>query len=411
MKLKNNLIYSAILTLSTYLVPLLVFPYISRVLGVERIGMIDTADNLIDYCILFSMMGMSTLGIREIARSRNNPQRLEQAFSSLFFLNAATTFLAFCLLWLAYACIPQLQGKGDLLRIGSVKLVFNLFWIEWLFRGLERFRYITLRSVAVRAAFVVSVFCLVKTQADYLLYYLLFVGIVVANALCNWWHRHHIVTFKPSSIRLKPYLYPYAMLGLFAILSAIYTKLSVPLLSITCGDTEAGYYSTATRLYQVIIALIISLNSVLIPRMSVLVEEGKMDQVRQLSQKALRLLFGLGIPLILLIELLAPWLISVFAGKGFEGAVMPLRIVILQVLVIGCEQVIILQLLIPLRQDLAIVKSALLGVVVWTVLSLLLVPNFGAVGSAITWVAAESATLLSALWAIRKWKISYKNSK
>lgn len=101
MKLKNNLIYSAILTLSIYLVPLLVFPYISRVLGVERIGMIDTADNIIDYCILF-------------------------------FLNAATTLLAFCLLWVAYYSRPQLQGKGELLLIGSVKLVFNLFWIAYI---------------------------------------------------------------------------------------------------------------------------------------------------------------------------------------------------------------------------------------------------------------------------------------
>lgn len=101
MKLKNNLIYSAILTLSIYLVPLLVFPYISRVLGVERIGMIDTADNIIDYCILF-------------------------------FLNAATTLLAFCLLWVTYYSRPQLQGKGELLLIGSVKLVFNLFWIAYI---------------------------------------------------------------------------------------------------------------------------------------------------------------------------------------------------------------------------------------------------------------------------------------
>ena len=64
MSLKGNFIYSTILTFSTYLVPLMVFPYISRILGVDSIGAIDTIDNIIDYCILFSMMGMSTLGIR-----------------------------------------------------------------------------------------------------------------------------------------------------------------------------------------------------------------------------------------------------------------------------------------------------------------------------------------------------------
>lgn len=404
MKLKSNLIYSAILTLSTYLVPLLVFPYISRVLGVENIGMIDTADNIIDYCILFSMMGMSTLGIREIARNRHDTQRLKQAFSSLFCLNAFTTFIAFCLLWTGYLCIPQLQSKGNLLLIGSVKLVFNLFWIEWLFRGLEKFRYITIRSVVVRAMFVIGVFCLIKTRYDYCIYYMLFVGIVVMNALFNWWHRRNIVAFSFSSIHLKSYLRPYLMVGLFAVFSAIYTKLSVPLLSVMCGDIEAGYYTTAIRFYQVIIALVISLNSVLIPRMSVLVEQGRMAEVWQVSRKALGCLFAIGIPLILLVEILAPQLVDVFAGKGFEGAITPLRIVIVQLVVVGCEQIVILQLLIPLRQDLAIVKSAAVGVVIWVVFSIMLVPEHGAKGSAVTWVAAESATLLCALFAISKWK-------
>ena len=71
MSIKGNFIYSTILTFSTYLVPLMVFPYISRILGVDCIGAIDTIDNIIDYCILFSMMGMSTLGIREIRTIKN----------------------------------------------------------------------------------------------------------------------------------------------------------------------------------------------------------------------------------------------------------------------------------------------------------------------------------------------------
>ena len=53
MSIRGNLVYSALLTMSTYLVPLLVFPYISRVLGADGIGIVDTVDNIIDYCVLF----------------------------------------------------------------------------------------------------------------------------------------------------------------------------------------------------------------------------------------------------------------------------------------------------------------------------------------------------------------------
>ena len=84
MSIRNNFKYSLILTLSTYLVPLLVFPYISRVLGAERIGAIDTVDGIIDYLVLFSMMGMQALGIREIARHKADKAELQSAFNDLF---------------------------------------------------------------------------------------------------------------------------------------------------------------------------------------------------------------------------------------------------------------------------------------------------------------------------------------
>lgn len=84
MSIRNNFKYSLILTLSTYLVPLLVFPYISRVLGAERIGAIDTVDGIIDYLVLFSMMGMQALGIREIARHKDDKAELQSAFNDLF---------------------------------------------------------------------------------------------------------------------------------------------------------------------------------------------------------------------------------------------------------------------------------------------------------------------------------------
>lgn len=158
MSIRNNFKYSLILTLSTYLVPLLVFPYISRVLGAERIGAIDTVDGIIDYLVLFSMMGMQALGIREIARHKADKAELQSSFNDLFWLNAITMVVALVILCFATCFVPELQQRGRLLLIGSFKLVANLFWIEWFYRGLENFRYITIRSIIVRLLFVASVF-------------------------------------------------------------------------------------------------------------------------------------------------------------------------------------------------------------------------------------------------------------
>ncbi len=397
MNIRSNLLYSATLTFSTYLVPLLIFPYISRVLGVERIGTIDTVDSIIDYCILFSMMGMSTLGIREVAKNKNNSLVLKQTFSSLFWLNALSTIIVFILLALAIWLLPSLQNNYTLLGIGAIKLLANLFGIEWLYRGLENFRYITLRSIFVRALFVVSVFLLVSVPSDYKLYYALFVGVVVLNALCNWQHKRKWVNLQFKQLNWRPYAKPFLFLGLFAMLSAIYTKLSIPALSLFCGNEEAGYYSTATRMYQVIIALISSLISVLVPRMSVLIREGKTQKMKHLYEMAFQILFFLAIPIIIYIEIFAPDLIVLFAGSGFEKAVLPMRIVILQVLVIGTEQILILQLLIPLKQDKAVVLGGICGVATWIGLSLILVPTWKSLGTAIVWILSEMIVLCCAM--------------
>ena len=392
--IKRNLVYSTLLTMSTYLVPLIVFPYISRVLGVGGIGIVDTVDNIIDYCILFSMMGLTSVGVREIAKNKNNPKALSQTFTDLFALNLCSTAFISLVFVLIVSLSPTLQEYGMLIPIGILKLIANLFWIEWFYTGLEEFRYITLRSIILRTIFVLAVFLLVHRVTDVTIYYALFTGITVGNAVCNWYHKRSYLYWNLRHANVKHYFKPFFMLGVFAILSAVYFKLSLPVLSFITNNQEAGNYATATRLYQVVIALISTMTAVMIPRMSVLMKENKIDEVRKYTDVAFKLLFLFSFPIICFVELFAPDIICLFAGAGFEGAILPMRIIMLQLIVIGAEKIIVLQLLVPLRKDNTIVKAGLAGVVVWALLTILLVPKFSSMGTAIVWVAAETTVLI-----------------
>lgn len=74
--IKKNILYSSILTTANYVFPLLTYPYVSRVLGVEKIGLCNFVDSIINYFILFSMMGINIVGIREIAKKKNDQESL-----------------------------------------------------------------------------------------------------------------------------------------------------------------------------------------------------------------------------------------------------------------------------------------------------------------------------------------------
>jgi len=405
MSIKHNLFYSMLLTMSTYLVPLLVFPYISRILGPEGVGAVDTVDNIIDYCVLLSTMGLSTIGIREIAKVKEDPEKLGKTFADLWVLHLISTALVFALLLIGMLFVPDLHQRYQLLLVGSVKLICNLFWVEWLFSGLEDFRYIALRSIVVRALFIVSVFLLVNQHDDYLLYYVLFVGITVLNAICNWQYKNRLFSYRLRDARVKTFLKPFLAIGVFGMLSAVYTKLSLPALGFICDDTEAGYYSTAIRFFQVIISMFTTLVGVMIPRISVLLEKGEIGMVRLYTKRAFLLLFALSLPAYAILFEWGADIIRLFAGEGFEGAILPMKIVMTLLFIAGAEKIVVLQLLIPLRADRAIVISGLIGALAWCVLTYCLVPAYASVGSAITWVVCETLVLaFASVAAIRKFR-------
>ena len=72
--IKKNFLYSSILTTANYIFPFLTYPYVSRVLGVNNIGICNFVDSVVNYFILFSMMGINIVGIREIAKVKNDKE-------------------------------------------------------------------------------------------------------------------------------------------------------------------------------------------------------------------------------------------------------------------------------------------------------------------------------------------------
>lgn len=154
MSLKKNFIYSSILTTSQYLFPLLTYPYVSRVLGVTNIGVVNYVDSLVNYFILFSMLGMSVIGIREIATANVGKESLSRAFWGLFALNGVTTLIALIALIVCIYTIPEFYQYKSLLYIGIIKLIGNFCLIDWFYKGVENFKYITNRTILIKILYV-----------------------------------------------------------------------------------------------------------------------------------------------------------------------------------------------------------------------------------------------------------------
>lgn len=400
--IKKNFIYNSILTLSLYIFPLLTFPYVTRTLGVDRIGACDFVNSIVDYFCVLSMMGMSQMGVREIARAKDNREALSKTFSSLLLLNIAFTVLSIAVLFILINVVPQFREYNQLLYIGSAKILFNTLVIEWLYRGLENFNYVTIRTIVVRFLYVIAVFLLINSPDDYILYFTLSVIMVVVNAAINIVYSRRFISIVIDLQKIKGYITPFFKLGIYQILTAMYTSLNVFFLGMFCGTIEVGYYTTAVKLYSIVIAMYGAFTGVMIPRMSVYLEQGNYDEFYKYISKSIGILLLFAMPMVIISEVFADDIVNIIAGAGYEGAVLPMMIIIPLMIVVGLEQILIAQILLPLRKDNAILVNSIAGAITALAFNFLLVPSLGAVGSAIVWVLSELVVLTSAQYYLKK---------
>ena len=401
--IKKNFLYSSILTTANYLFPLLTYPYVSRVLGVTNIGICNFVDSIIHYFILVSMMGINIVGIREIAKSKNNQEQLNQTFSGLFWLNTITTSIALVILVVVAVTVEQLRGHWQLMAIGAMKLVMNYMLIEWLYKGLEEFKYITIRTLAVKVMYVVAVFVFVRDSGDYPIYYLLSVLMIVLNAVINIVYSRYYVSLQIRGVNVSAFLKAFCILGVYQLLNSMYISLNVTYLGFVSGETEVGYYTTASKLYGILIALFTAFTGVMLPRMSSLLAEGKVEEFKSLLVKAYNILFTFSIPLIIFTVIYAPAIIYIISGPGYEGAIMPMRIMMPLMLIIGYEQIIVVQTLMPLKKDKAILHNSIAGALTGLALNILLVSALKSVGASLVWFCSEVVVLCCAQYYVSKY--------
>lgn len=388
--IKKNFAYKSVLTLSTYLINFITFPYVARVLGVERIGLVNFVDNTVNYFLLFATMGVGLLGVREIAAVKEDKERRDQVYSNVLALNLLFTLVSLSIYLLCVATIPKLCQYDELFYIGTAKILFTVFLVEWFFTGVENFRYITLRSILIKVLYIISVFLFVRDTSDYRLYFILTVGVVVLNALINQLYIRKFVWVRWNNIQLFKYLKQNVTLGIYTLMTSMYLTFNVMYLGLVSNNTEVGYYTTAFKLYSVVLGFFTAFTNVMLPRMSSLLANGEKDRFQELVNRSFSVMSTCCIPLILCSMILTPQIIYILSGPGYEGAILPMRIIMPAAFVVGMAQVLAIQVLMPMKKDKVLLMASIIGAVVSLLINLLVVPSVASVGSAIVLVCSET---------------------
>lgn len=398
MQTSKNIFYNVLLAISQVLFPLITFPYLARTLGPSNIGVINFAESFAKYFILLAALGIPIYGVREIAKHAKDKLILSKTFSEIFLINLLGTFLlALVFLGLIYS-VPQLYIEKELFYWALGYFILQVFQLEWFFTGMNQFKFIAIRSFIIRFLFIAAVFIFIRSNHDYVNYFIMQFGLTIVLALLNGKKLFELlelrsITFK--SLEFKKHLKPMALLFLTIFTISVYFSLDTILLGFLADNQSVGHYASALKLNRLFIAVLSAISVAMFPNLVSLYHQGFKDIFIEKIEQCTFLAMSISIPLVLGITLCAPELIELLLGKHFERTILPLQITAPLILIISLSGIFGFQVLSAVGKDRAIFFAALIGMLISILAAIVWVPMYKEVGAAYTILLTEFAVALA----------------
>jgi O-antigen/teichoic acid export membrane protein len=399
--LKKNYIYNLAYQIITLLMPFITTPYTSRVLGADCIGINSFTGSILNYFTLFGTLGIALYGQREIAFNQNNKIEKTRIFWNLFILRLFTVSISL----IAYLIIVVSWKKYQtIFLIQTINIIACLFDVTWFCQGEENFKIVVVRNLFFRVLSVFLLFTLIKTSSDLWKFVLMNSGLaLLCNASLFPYVLHRIERIPIKMMSPLKQLVPVFVLFVPQIAVEIYTVLDKSMIGfITNSPYENGCYEQANKMVKMLLVVVTSLGTVVVPRMATLHAQGNTKTIQQYMLRSFSFVFLVAFPMCIGLSCIASVFVPIFFGNGYDTVVPLLKIFSLLFIVIGLNNVIGIQYLIPIKKEHVFTYTVVAGAVCNFVLNLFLIRKFGATGAAIASVAAEAVITLLQFIYIRK---------
>ena len=226
--LKINMIMNVILTMSSMIFPLITFPYAARVVGAEGIGKVTFATSVITYFSMFAQLGIPTYGIRACAKVRDDRKLLSKTVQEILIINAITCIVSYIALAISLVAIPKFAADKMLFLVIGSTILLNALGTEWLFKALEQYSYITIRSIIFKFIALVAMFMLVQSESDYVIYGATTILAASASNVLNFLYLPKLVDLKPTgNYNLRQHMKMIFVFFALSVATTIYTNLGL----------------------------------------------------------------------------------------------------------------------------------------------------------------------------------------
>lgn len=391
-KLIKNYIYNTLYQILVLIAPLITTPYVSRVLGVTNIGIYQYSQSIANYFVLIGAVGTTLYGQIEIAYLQDKPKERSKAFWEIEIFRLISTFFCTIIYFLVFCT------HGSYLEIYTIltlEVIATAFDISWLFMGMENFKITVIRNTIIKLSGIICVFLFVKDPGDLGIYTMCLTAPLFVGNLSLWLSlKKYIIRFELPlanlvhgiKIRLKPIF----VLFLPQVAMDVYLLLDKTMIGIFGSNIDqVGYYSQGQKIVKIVLMIVTSLGTVILPMMSAYFAKGDTEGIVKSIKTVFRFIYMLSFALLFGLCAVAPRFVPIFFGDGYEPVIMLIIIISPILVIIATSNILSKQYLLPTDQQKAFTISILAGAVVNFVLNIVLIHFWDSIGASIATVIAE----------------------
>jgi polysaccharide transporter, PST family len=328
-RILENFFSLSVLNAISVLFPMVTLPYLTRVLGVEKFGIVAFATVVVQYFMMFTSFGFGYSATQQISINQNNTKKISSIFSAVISIKLLISFL--CGLVLLILILVSKQFRSDyLIFIYSFGMVIGDALVPvWLFQGMEKMKFITIVNFISKLIFTLLIFVYVRSESDYLVVPIFnTLGYLIAGVIS------FVVAFKifklvftfPRINEMKIQMKEAWPIFLSTFSMNLYRNANVLLLGFLTNYTMVGFYASAEKVIKGVQSLITPLSDALFPYMS---KRFAKDSTRQNISFLFRLgknYFVVLTVISVLFLIFAKPIVSIFLGDKFVSSIPDIQI-------------------------------------------------------------------------------------
>jgi PST family polysaccharide transporter len=389
--LTSNFVFLLSVQVVNYFLPLVTLPYLLRVLGPEKFGLIAFSQAFIQYFSLVTEYGFNLSAAQAISVSRTDWQKLSEIFVSVISAKFILSALSFIVLCLVVFAIRRFEVDWPVYLITFVRIPGEVLFPVWLFQGTEKMKYIAALNILGKVIFTVFIFVFVTSQKQYIYVPLInslssiVVGVIAIHIAVR---KFNIKLYLPNISIIRQQFVDGWYIFIATVANSFYSVSNTFILGLFTNNTIVGYFTAGEKIIRAMLGLICVSSLTIYPYMSKLASESKQAALTFI-RKVVKLVGPPSFLISFVLLAFAPLINNIIAGKDYQQSVNVIRILAFMPFVAWLGNIFSVQVMINFGLKKLFSKILLMAGLFNVVIAIPLVISLQHIGIAISLITTE----------------------